>query len=48
MDDESRYIFTLRNKRNGSSETFVSTSYSVVIEKGFGFMKKEMKFMAGK
>lgn len=43
MDDEGQYIFTVRHKRTGSSETFVSTSYSVVIEKAFGFMKREMK-----
>ena len=46
MDHEDQFIFTLRDKRTGNSETFVDKSYSVVIAKGFGFMKKEMKFKA--
>lgn len=44
MDDDDNFIFTLRDKRTGASETFVHKSHSVVIAKGFGYMKREMKF----
>lgn len=44
MDDEGNFVFTLRDKRNGSHETFTDKSYSVVIAKGFGYMKKQIKF----
>lgn len=43
MDDEGNFVFTLRHKRTGNSETYVDKSYSAVIAKGFGFMKREMK-----
>jgi hypothetical protein len=43
MDDEGNFVFTLRHKRTGSSETYTDKSYSTVIAKGFGFMKREMK-----
>ncbi len=44
MDDDGNFVFTLRDKKNGSTETFVNKSYSAVIAKGFGYMKKELKF----
>jgi hypothetical protein len=44
MDDDGNFVFTLRDKKNGSTETFVNKSYSVVIGKAFGYMKKELKF----
>lgn len=46
MDDDERYIFTLTSKRTGVSETFADKSYSVVIAKGFGYMKRQLKLMS--
>ena len=48
MDDESRFILTMRDKRTGYSETFADKSYSVVIAKSFSLMKRELKFKEGK
>jgi predicted RNA-binding protein (virulence factor B family) len=48
MDDDGNFIFTLRDKRTGAMETYTDKSYSVVIAKAFGYMKREMKFKVGK
>ena len=44
MDDEGQFIFTVRHKRTGSAETFADKSYSVVMAKAFGLMKRDLKF----
>lgn len=44
MDDEQNMILTLRDKRTGETETFSEQTYSAVIAKAFGHMKKKIKF----
>ncbi|HEU4716896.1 MAG TPA: hypothetical protein VFU15_03645 [Bacteroidia bacterium] len=43
-DDDENFVFALRDKRTGHTEVFADKSWSVVIAKGFGHMKREMKF----
>jgi hypothetical protein len=43
MDDENNFHLTIMSKRTGSAETYSGKSYSVVIEKAFGHMKKGLK-----
>jgi hypothetical protein len=43
MDEEEILHFTLTDKRTGERKTFIDKSYSVVVQKGFVFMKKKMK-----
>ncbi|HLG03268.1 MAG TPA: hypothetical protein VI731_06710 [Bacteroidia bacterium] len=44
MDDDDNFHFSIRDKKNGSTTTFSDRSYSTVIAKAFGHMKKELKF----
>jgi hypothetical protein len=43
MDDDEVIHLTVSNKRTGATETFIDKTYTNVIEKAFGHMKKWMK-----
>jgi hypothetical protein len=43
MDEEETLHFTLTDKRTGERKIFIDKSYSVVVQKGFVFMKKKLK-----
>lgn len=43
MDDEGNFQLALSEKRNGNVQVFTDKSYTVVIAKAFGHMKKELK-----
>lgn len=43
MDDEDDFYMTMINKRDGINATFIDKSYTVVIGKAFGYMKKKLK-----
>ena len=43
MDDEQIFQLTLTGKRNGNSELFTDKSYTIVVAKAFGYMKKNLK-----
>jgi hypothetical protein len=43
MDEEELLHLTLTDKRNGESQTFIDKSYTVVVQRAFVFMNKEIK-----
>ena len=43
MDEEGNFHLTARNKRSGTSETFINKSYTIVVGKAFFHMKRELK-----
>jgi len=43
MDDEENFHLLLSGKRNNETQEFIDLSYTVVIAKAFGFMKKRLK-----
>jgi hypothetical protein len=43
MDEEGNFQLALSGKRNGNVQVFTDKSYTVVIGKAFGYMKKELK-----
>ena len=42
MDEDEILHFTLIDKRNGESQTFIDKSYSVVVQRAFVYMNKKM------
>ena len=43
VDDDGNFHLTVISKRTKSAETFIDRSYSVVIGKAFGHLKKGLK-----
>lgn len=43
MDEEDNFHLALSGKRSGDIKIFTDKSYTVVIAKAFGYMKKELK-----
>ncbi len=43
MDEDENFHFVLSEKTTNKTDVFIDKSYTVVIAKAFGFMKKKLK-----
>jgi hypothetical protein len=45
MDEDDILYFTLIDKKNGESQTFIDKSYTVVIRKAFMYINKNVSYL---